>query len=306
MTNILFTTTFPPITPDCRPSLFKEASSEYQRLSCPIRLAVGRKLYHRIRRNSYWPETQFHCYTTVCHCPECACERRKLRKKWETQLFHGQGSKWAFLHRHTWWVRPHLAGLRNLLHITDSVTEMTNTVHMKGVSGREVFGHFVEIWLFNHASHIDLIDDSGKQFNFNFQCLLPNLKRSLLLHHNWPSPEECPSETIKSKHHWSLACVHQRSQTHRVLSLRSTSAYHRQDLGSVVCRINKRPCFISITLSISHPCRTTERNGQQICWVSFAALWRYCSDLIVVLVLLLVSISDVFVKTLACCMCRLL
>lgn len=41
---------------------------------------VGRKIFHRIRRELYWPPLAVDFSATLRRCPHCACNRIKLRK----------------------------------------------------------------------------------------------------------------------------------------------------------------------------------------------------------------------------------
>ena len=129
----------------------------------------GKKLYHRIRKDYYWPSLTVDCYTTVRLCPHCARNRIKLRRNvGELKLFPANAPLESVCIDILGELIRTPRGNRYLLVIVDRFTKMVRTIPVKTITAAEVAKHFVHDWIFHYGPPVDLIADNGKQFTAKF------------------------------------------------------------------------------------------------------------------------------------------
>ena len=93
----------------------------------------GRKLYHKIRKDFYWPALAIDCSATVRKCPQCARNRIKLRKNvTELQLFPAKEPLSSVCIDILGEFMKTKRRNEYLLVITDRFSKRTKTVPMKG------------------------------------------------------------------------------------------------------------------------------------------------------------------------------
>ena len=111
-----------------------------------------RKLYYRIKCHFYWPALALDCYATVRNCPECACNRVKLRKNvGEVKLFPANAPLESVCIDILGELSKTPRGYRYLLLITDRCTKLVRTVPLKGISASAVAQAFVTHWVFTYG-----------------------------------------------------------------------------------------------------------------------------------------------------------
>ena len=126
-------------------------------------------MYHKIRKDFYWPSLAVDCYATVRKCPQCAKNRMKLRKNaTKLQLFPATEPLTSVCIDI---LGPFIRTARRkeyLLVITDRFSEMKKTVPLKGVSAAEVAKAFVNTWVFNYGPPVELVSDNGTCFTSKY------------------------------------------------------------------------------------------------------------------------------------------
>ena len=128
----------------------------------------GKKLYHLIRKDYYWPSLTVDCYNTVRLYPHCACNHIKLTRNGELKLFPAIASlESVCLDILSELIRTK-RGNRYLLVIVDRFTKMVRTIPIKTITAADVAKHFVHDWVFHYGPPVDLIADNGKQFDASY------------------------------------------------------------------------------------------------------------------------------------------
>ena len=142
----------------------------------------GKKLYHTIRKDMYWPSLSVDCYAAARRCSTCARNRIKLRRHTsQLKLFPASAPLEAVAIDILGELIKTSQGNQYLLVISDRYTKLTKTVPLKSQSATEVAKAFVNEWVFNYGPPLDLLADNGKCFTSKFfqdVCRIINVHNS--------------------------------------------------------------------------------------------------------------------------------
>lgn len=125
----------------------------------------GRGMYTSLRRNLYWPGFALNCYTTVKQCRSCTKNTVLLRKhRKELHLFAPQ-EPLEFVAIDILGLFPRTKmGKLFVLMITDRYSNLTKSIPMKNIGGKDVAQAFVKQWAANCGPPLWLLSDNGRQF----------------------------------------------------------------------------------------------------------------------------------------------
>ena len=129
----------------------------------------GRRLYHFLKRNFYWPSMSLDCYGVSRNCVQCARNRVRLRRgSKEMQLFPAQRPLECVAIDILGPLIKSERGYRFVLVITDRFSKLVRTVPMKKVSAFAVAQAFVREWVFTYGPPAFVLSDNGSQFKAKF------------------------------------------------------------------------------------------------------------------------------------------
>ena len=139
----------------------------------------GKKLYHTLKKDMYWPSLSVDCYATARRCTTCAQNRIKLRQHTQQlKLFPATAPLEAVAIDVLGELIKTSRGYEYLLVISDRFTKLTKTVPLRGQSAAEVAKAFVNEWVLNYGPPKNLLADNGKCFTsklFQEVCRILNI-----------------------------------------------------------------------------------------------------------------------------------
>ena len=138
--------------------------------STPIAGHPGQtRMYANMRRLFYWPHMAADVFATVQHCPSCARERIKQRKRQHPLiLFPAEGPLEDVA---VDLVGPFPAtkkGYKMILVISDRFSKLTQVVPLRNTEAYDCALAFVEHWVYKYGSPLRVVSDNGPQFVARF------------------------------------------------------------------------------------------------------------------------------------------